>query len=82
MVLSAFIQRGAKMLNRLVIHILILHYRATAQLGKASITQIELKEQCITRCEKSNGDLFNELHQHTNDVLQQGARMPAETEDF
>jgi hypothetical protein len=50
---------------------------ATAQLSKASITQIELKEQYITRCEKSNGDLFTELHQHTDDVLQQGARMPA-----
>jgi hypothetical protein len=42
---------------------------------------MELKEQYITRCEKSNGDLFTELHQHTDDVLQQGARMPAEAED-
>jgi hypothetical protein len=62
-------------------HMLIFCWRVTAQLGKASITQIELKEQYVKGCEKSNGDLFTELHQHTNDVLQQGARMPAEAED-
>jgi hypothetical protein len=45
MVSSAFIKMGDKMLNRSAMDMVILSQRATAQLGKPSVTQIKLKEQ-------------------------------------
>jgi hypothetical protein len=59
---------------------LILNQKPRALLGKATFKDINFKEQ-YPDGRRIMEDLFTELRQHTRDVLQQGARIPAQAED-